>query len=164
MLVAIVMINGDFKNINKKQIFMCAIVFFFNGFVSVSIKTHQISEGLGAIGSVDFQILSSLVKFVICIIIFFFIPKDKGEKTEKPMISIWGIALIFISAAVSGSSSVLQFFGAETIPATVLYPIITGGTIIFSAITSRIFFKEVLRKKDIVAIIICFIGLMKNLV
>jgi multidrug transporter EmrE-like cation transporter len=36
----------------------------------------------------------------------------------------------------------LQLFAAGTLDATIQFPILTGGTIIFTAVAGRVFFKE----------------------
>lgn len=45
-------------------------------------------------------------------------------------------------ALVSGAGYLLQLNAAKTLPATMLYPFITGGSILFSTFAARIFFKE----------------------
>ena len=44
------------------------------------------------------------------------------------------------------------------LPASVLYPIVTGGSIVFSAILGKIFFKEILTKYQLFGILLCFTG------
>ena len=62
------------------------------------------------------------------------------------------------SAFLSGVSYSLQLIGAKELPATVLYPMITGGAIIFTALSARIFFKEKPTKAQIISIALCFVG------
>ena len=52
----------------------------------------------------------------------------------------------------------LQLIGAANLPASVLYPMVTGGSIIFSAIAGVIIFKEQLSRRQIISITLCFIG------
>ena len=47
-----------------------------------------------------------------------------------------------LSAAIGGMSYIIQLYGAKSLPATVLYPFITGGRIVFSALTGAAIFKE----------------------
>ena len=47
-----------------------------------------------------------------------------------------------LSAAIGGMSYIIQLYGAKSLPATVLYPFITGGRIVFSALTGAAVFKE----------------------
>jgi len=48
--------------------------------------------------------------------------------------------------------------GAEKLPATVLYPFITGGSMLFSSIIGAIVFREKLSKNLILSIGLCLIG------
>lgn len=151
--VSIVVSNKESGKSDAKQILMCAAIFILNGFTSVVSKEHQISSS--AVAATDFLILNSAAKAVICMILYLFIKK---EKTANNKLSKLGIGYIFAAAAAGGGSYLLQLIGAENLPATVLYPMVTGGTIIFTAAAGRAFFGEKPGKRMIIGIIICFIG------
>ena len=68
------------------------------------------------------------------------------------------LATILGAAAIGGISYLLQLIGARTLPATALYPMVTGGAIIFSAIAGRVFFKEKLSRQQLWGIGLSFIG------
>ena len=60
-----------------------------------------------------------------------------GIKTD-----FWFVLGVSACAACAGGFSyLLQLFGAELLPATVLYPAITGGSILCSALADKLFFK-----------------------
>ena len=63
-----------------------------------------------------------------------------------------------LSAAIGGISYMLQLTGAPSLPATVLYPFVTGGSIIFSTVVDLIVFKEKLSLKLSLSIVLCFLG------
>jgi len=48
----------------------------------------------------------------------------------------------FLLSAAIGGMSYIKLYGAKSLPATVLYPLITGGRIVFSALTGAAVFKE----------------------
>ena len=52
----------------------------------------------------------------------------------------------------------LQLMGAKALPATVLYPLVTGGSIVFSAFSGMIFLREKLSRRQITSIILCVAG------
>jgi len=52
----------------------------------------------------------------------------------------------------------LQLIGASTISATVVYPLITGGSIILSSVAGFLILKERPTKQQIISVLICFIG------
>lgn len=68
------------------------------------------------------------------------------------------LLLIAASALIGGLSYMLQLIGAKDLPATVLYPLVTGGSIIFSALAEKVFFKGKLTKYQLISIALCFIG------
>lgn len=151
--VAVIIANRGNGKTNARQIMLCAAVFVLNGFTSVVSKEHQI--GAAAVPAMDFLILNSAVKAVICTVLYLLMKKKKSgyRKEEKP-----GNLFIFAAAATGGGSYLLQLIGAEHLPATVLYPMVTGGTIIFTAVAGRVFFKEKISKKMAFAIVLCLVG------
>lgn len=59
---------------------------------------------------------------------------------------------------MGGASYFLQLYVAKSLPATVLYPFITGGSIVFSALIGAVLFKEKLSGKLITSVVLCFVG------
>ncbi len=151
IVLALLFINGNIKN-NLKTVLFCVAVFFLNGIVSVTSKVHQISEN--AIGTIDFVILTGIIKCILCFAVYLVINK-------KPLVKDFNIKASWISifsAAISGFSYYLQLKGAISLPATVLYPIITGGSIIFTAIAGALCFKEKIKFKSYIGMALCFVG------
>ena len=62
------------------------------------------------------------------------------------------------AALIGGISYLLQLVGARDLPASVLYPMITGGSIIFSTLSGMVFFKERPQRKQLLGILACFLG------
>lgn len=150
---AVFIINADTGRFNAKQLVLCLAVFVLNGFVSVISKEHQIAAG--AVPSSSFVILSSISKTVACAAALLFIkdaPKSRGSFNPKMLL------FTLLAAAFSGVSYFLQLIGAENLPATVIYPIITGGSIIFTAFAGRIFFGEKASRRMVSGIALCFLG------
>ena len=82
---------------------------------------------------------------VICTVLYLLLKKKQTNPRKKE--SLKGFLFIPVVAATGGGSYLLQLIGAEHLPATVLYPMVTGGTIIFTAVAGRVFFKEKISKK-----------------
>lgn len=141
---------------STKYIFMGAAVFALNGLVSIVSKMHQIEAALPAVSSPSFVMLSGVAKFVCCSAALRFIKKESGETSASMPAPVFSI--IALSALFSGVSYLLQLIGAQNLPATVLYPIITGGAIIFSALAGRLFFRERITRATLVGIALCFTG------
>ncbi len=156
IILSIVITNLSGSKPDKKLIMLCAVIFFLNGFVSVVSKLHQVNTTYETIGTTDFVFWSGIMKFIICgLALLFFKRKndDVGEVDVKVVLPI-----VCLSAIVSGVSSICQLKGAISIPATVLYPLVTGGTIILSSITGCIVFKEKLAVRQWISVGICFAG------
>ncbi len=64
----------------------------------------------------------------------------------------------FIACGEFCISYMLQLIGAESLPASVLYPFITGGSIILTSFAGVAFFKEKLTIRQWMAVTACFVG------
>ena len=133
----------------------CAAVFLLNGGVSIFSKLHQIDTAHSPVSTAAFVMYGGMGRFLFCSVALLFM----GKRAEKPASSPGKILAVAAgAAAISGISYLLQLTGAKTLPATVLYPMVTGGSIIFSALSGRVFFKEKLSVWQLVSIALCFIG------
>ncbi len=144
-----------------KLIALCVAVFVMNGFVSVISKTHQIEQIYPTVSSEGFIILSNISRCFVCglILIFNTVKGENKEISVRKIVFDKKILLIFaLVAIVDGASYLLQLNGAKELPATVLYPFITGGSIIFSAVFDLLIFKVKPTKKLLSSVIICFVG------
>ncbi len=150
---AVMAVNADSKSLKRKQLIMCVAVFLFNGFVSVVSKEHQINAN--AVSAADFVILTSISKTVICLPCILF----SGDRTaEKERMNLQSAFMVVCAAVFSGMAYFLQLRGASALPATVIYPFITGGSIVFTALAGKVFFKESLGLRMFAGIVLCLIG------
>lgn len=157
ILFGVVLSNFSNKKLNCKQIMLCAAVFFLNGFVSVISKLHQIETAFYCVNAAEFVILGGLFKFIFAGMLYFIV-KGKNKITSDKLINTEALLIIAASAVVGGFSYLMQLLGAASLPATILYPFITGGSIVFSALVGSIFLKEKISKKMAASVIFCFIG------
>ena len=156
IVTAIILANFTKDKVDKKQLAVCVLVFLVNGAASVISKVHQISEASKWVSSSDFVFLVAVSKIVISLIVLPFMK----IKTDQALISsvkplIW---IVIIAAAADGTSYMLQLMGAVNLPATVLYPLVTGGTIVLSALTDFTVYREKLSLKQWLSVIIAFVG------
>lgn len=158
IIAAIILSNTGAKKPDKNQMFLCILVFFMNGFASVIAKTHQLSDASKLVTSSDFVILVNASKAVICSVALLFMgAKGKNTASEKlPMKPV--VIISALSAVAGGLSYYLQLIGAVSVPATVLYPLITGGTVILTSLTGMIVYKEKIAPMQWVGIGICLLG------
>lgn len=164
LAVALVNIKPKGTRLDIPQLLMCIAVFLLNGGVSIVSKIHQVSPewlGIETVRTEDFVMYNGLTNALlagIALLIFTLLNKKKGTP-EKMTIKIYHfIPILVVSALVGGISYALQLAGATNLPATVLYPFITGGSMVFSTLTGIIVFRERPSKMVIISVILCFIG------
>lgn len=159
-LVFPVINKGQEKNKNPKLFIILSIcIFILNGLVGVFNKTHQISPY--AISTYEFlfwqKLIASITLFIVASI-YAFSKKDKTKIKFDIKNALILLPLVVIFVIFSQSSLVLQLISAKTIDAAVMFPIITGGTIVFSSLFGMIFFKEKLDKKGLFALILALVA------
>ena len=163
---AIVLSNWSGKKEKTKisTLLACVAVFFLNGGTSVVSKLHQIETNEPTVSTTEFIILSGLCKFVLAGGCWLILRTTRGKRNnaapgEIQERKLWVLLLIIVGAAVAdGLSYLLQLLGASSLPATVLYPFVTGGSIAFSALVDRIIFKTKIIPRMAVGILLCVLG------
>lgn len=159
VLFAVIASNSGGGKSNLKNTIMCAAVFVLNGFVSVVSKLQQTDIGYTAVSATEFVFYTGIVRALLCGIVLCVIKfREKKTESSENTFKIGILPITIGSALVSGVSYMLQLLCASNLPATILYPFVTGGTIILSALAGVIFFKDKLSKKTVISIAVCFIG------
>ena len=155
ILVAVILSNKSKCRIKISVLPLCVAVFILNGFVSIVSKTHQIGQQFHAVSSTAFVMYSGIARCLFSMIALLFC-KDKKQafsfSTKNTLLILGGSALI------GGVSYMFQLIGATNLPASVLYPVVTGGSIIFSALSGKFFFKESFSRYQLLGIALCFVG------
>ena len=166
--LAVIIVGVFLSGIGKEKpdrvsILLCVAVFFLNGGVSVVSKLHSINTEL-AVAPREFVVLSGAVSCAVNTVLrFTFKCKTDGhsavekERSKNALLATF-LFIPMLSALVSGFSSVLQLTGAQTIDASLLYPFITGGSIVFTTLVGWLFFKEKLSGNVWIGIACSFIG------
>ena len=166
ILLSIVLSNKSQEKPDWKMLLACGSVFVLNGFVSVFSKLHQVNEVYPIVSTESYAlygtIASLLMSLLLRVVLARTAPKKPRDTQPAAKRGRWAILLpILIVAAYSvlGSlSSLLQLWGAAKLPASLLYPMITGGSIVFTGLFARIFFKEQLSRSEWVGIVLCCAG------
>ena len=149
VLAGVILSNTNNTKVNSKQIVMCIAVFI--------LKLHQTEVSFDTVNAIDFVLIGGIFKFIFAGILYLFAPKNTDKKAEKKGY-VASVAIIIASAITAGVSYLLQLWGAVSLPATILYPFLTGGTIVLSSLAGVIMFKDKLSKNLIASIVLCFIG------
>ena len=158
MIIAIIMQNDGEKKKEKILFYiLCIAVFILNGGVSIVSKIHQIDTGYEAVSANGFVLLKNIMMFILYGGMIPFVMKGKKKATSiKPKI----YAIIFGTAIISSVAYMFQLVSSLYLPATVQFPVISGGTIVFSALLGLVCFKEKISKKQILSLIICAISMI----
>lgn len=158
IVVAIILSNCSTVKTTPKTMVLCVVIFFLNGGCSVISKLCQIPGAYGIVEPTEFVMWTGITRFLLCSTVLFILRfKTHQENAERSDFRAV-LPIIVGSAVVSGVSYMLQLIGAANLPATVPYPIVSGGSIIFSTIAGAICFKEkpgILQK---ISVALCFVG------
>lgn len=147
--------NKEKQSSKTKIIFfvLCLIIFFLNGLTGVIAKAHQISKG--AVDEVSFTVISCALTatFSLVLLAFAFL-RDRREKSRQVMMTLkikplWIMALI---GAATYTGNFLHLIAANDVPASVQFPLVSGGVIVLSALISYFVFKEKLTVKEWISI------------
>ena len=82
----------------------------------------------------------------------------KGKKQNFNISLLFPLLLVIIYSAIGGISSYLQLVGAKNLPSSVLYPMITGGTVVLSGIFALICFGEKPSRREWIGMGLCLVG------
>lgn len=120
---------ADLKNTNKKAIPYYILVFALNGAVGVLSSIHQ-NATVAHVDSSSFIAISKLLNVAIC---------GSWILCRNPRLLRISIPSFFLATGYSAFNSVGNLLVMEALlvlPASVQYPMITGATMIFSAVIS----------------------------
>ncbi len=151
--ISIILTSFEKKKSGIVIVILCVIVFFVNGMSSVLTKLHQTESVYATIDNYDYMFWSSVFRFALSLLLLPFAGLGKAEKPKTA--AVW---LAFAGAVASGLASYFNLMGASKLPATVLYPLITGGTIVLSAVLEAIVFRKKLVWKEIFPVLLCLAG------
>ena len=154
-------------------IVLCLAVFCLNGGISIASKLHQVTEAYDKCGTASFSFISNLFNGVISGAALIFVTMLSSNKAsavsasvpeknevishEKAKNSAGAVALIILAnACCNGVSYMLQLVSAGKVPASVMYPMMTGGSVVLTAVAGRIFFREKPDKITLIGLILSF--------
>ena len=157
ILAAVILSNKSEKAGSKMKLSslgLYLLIFLLNGGVSIVSKCHQVASDFHPVDSTAFVMYAGIGKAMLSCLLLLFVKGEKrfsfGGRKALPMILSFSL--------VSGISYLLQLIGAKNLPASVLYPMITGGSIIFSTLSGKAFFKESVSRYQWASVGLCFVG------
>ena len=125
-------------------------VFFLNGFVGVISKFHQSYSEL-CVDSGSFMMMTKMVTIILASLLLLAEKKRNFYVTKK--------ALVYsaLYSVVNSIGNLMLLVALLHIPASVQYPVVTGGTIVFSTLFV-IAKREKFTKREIGAAVIAFVA------
>lgn len=123
------------KNEEKKSLKYCVLVFIFNGLAGVFSKTHEYFTEWN-VSSESYLIYSNLT--AILIVAAFYLIKRRVPRLKEKRSALF----CCLYAAATTVGNLLALIALKVLPASLQYPVITGGTIVFSAVFGAVFLKE----------------------
>lgn len=151
LIVAAMFFEIDFKQKAGKKIYYLS-VFVLNGLTGVLSTIHQSAEKFSIVDSFSFLMLAKLLTIVICLIYFLKNRQIPAKaKTKKAFAFSFGFA-VFTTVG-----NLLLLITLKHLPASVQYPVVTGGVMLVSLIIS-IVRKENVTKKDLISTAIAFLS------
>lgn len=127
-------------------------VFVFNGMSGVISKIYTAAPYI-KMDSAGYSLFKTVVSVLASLIILLIIKRDK-RKINLPC-----VAAMAGSGILSHVANWLVLIALYTLPASVQYPFITGGTMIVSTVISAFTAKKP-TKKEVAAVILSFLGIL----
>ena len=134
----------------KQAIKYYIAVFILNGMVGIVSKFHQSYLEL-CVDSGSFMMLTKIFTVIFCFSLLLLHKERKFSVSKKAV-----LYTVFYSV-VNSVGNLLLLIALLHVPASVQYPIVTGGTIVVSTIFSLIRGDKVLRK-ELYAVVIAFVA------
>lgn len=129
-------------------------VFALNGLAGVISKTHQTYTAIN-VSSTGFMFLGNFVVVILSAVILMML-KRKGKQSSFHRKKS-SISCICVYGSINGIGNLLVLIALVHVPASIQYPMITGGVMVVSTIIS-FFTKERLNLKNIAAVFLAVIA------
>lgn len=150
--------KGKKQEVTKSFVLLCCAIFFINGLVSIGSYLYSNNEM--TLGPANFLIIKALMLGSFAAVIWTANVFRKKEKPIQLKERIIRSTVLLGSTVVDNGTYFLQLVSAAHLPSTVLYPVVTGGTVIFTAVAGRIFFKEKHTLKEILGFALSFLAIL----
>lgn len=146
----------SFKKAKRKWFCLSACAFLFNGCLSICQQIFGKSAYKDEAAA--FVAYSYVFAAIISFMLYFTLKLKKKRKAFKPSRStvIYGMS----AGIVLGIFQLVNTRAISTIDAGLLFPVYNGGTLIMSALTGVLLFKDTLKPKQILSVIVGIFGIV----
>ena len=115
----------------------------------VIAKAHQTSAQ--SVDEISFTVISCALTAIFSLIILAFTLLREHMETRRQVIETLKIKPLWIMILIGAATytgNFLHLLAANDVPASVQFPLVSGGVIVLSALVSAFLFKEKLSKKE----------------
>jgi len=136
---------------SKKYMFfiLCLLIFFLNGMTGVIAKAHEISGN--AVDEISFSILSCSITAAMSLIFLLFRSKNM-RYALKETFRVYPLVIMTFLGIAAYTGNFLHLKAAAFVPASVQFPLVSGGVIVLSALVSKLIFKENISSKEWISV------------
>lgn len=134
-IAAALLLTFEKGNSKGKSIGRYLAVFIFNGMMGVLLKIHQSNE---AQCTDSRSFLAIAYGFMLCIALAWYLKRNRKRIMMKPKEIVYSSCY----AVCNGVAEMFCLIALTKLPASVQFPIITGGVILFSTIVSAVTEKQ----------------------
>lgn len=180
----LISITKDGKKTSKLGLLLCIAVFIMNGFQSTFSKIHQTYATLGtpALDTEGFIMWTMIITTFLSFGIYLFVvAKERGktkalqalgelpketieeQKMQPKKFGFNQVLQIVLTMIVVGLTVLSGYSNVKaqlTVPASVVFPITTGGSIAIMSLGGVIFYKEKINAKGIIGIVMAIIAVV----
>ncbi|MBO4356183.1 MAG: hypothetical protein J5850_04955 [Clostridia bacterium] len=154
MVISLALTMKIDKNPDKKKTviysLLCVVAFFVNGTYSIiaSIQGNASAQwNIPTVGVNDFTIWRQLFAFVFTVPVLAFLFGLKRSRPEsvdssKKIFRLIPIIAIVVYSVIGTFGNMLQLYCVPFVDSSILFPISTGGTVLFSTVLGFILYKE----------------------
>lgn len=144
-IVTAIIFSADRSGKNKGGFKYYIAVFILNGLVGVVSKFHQ--SNIAATDSASFMMLTKICTAIIALVLLLCIDKKDFFVSKK--------ALVYcgVYAAVNSIGNLMLLIALLHLPASVQYPLVTGGTMLFALLIS-LCRRENITKRDVLGTVL----------
>ena len=147
----------DNTNTKNKGLFilLCIAIFILNGLTGVIAKAYEVS--VNNPDEISFTVVSCFLTAIFSSLILGFVLIKQKLKLKSELTFAFSPIVFFSILAIgvfTHTGNFLHLKAAAHLPASVQFPMVSGGVIVCSAIVSAAIFKEEISKKEWVCVIL----------
>lgn len=145
----------------KRGLFLllCIAIFVLNGLTGVIAKAYAISENTP--DEVGFTVVSCLLTAIFSGILLLFLGFRQKQEIGAEIKKAFQPAVLLCIGAIgvfSYTGNFLHLKAAAQLPASIQFPMVSGGVIVCAAVVSAVVFKEKISKKEWICVILACIS------